>query len=188
MAINPELIYPSGRPYTPYQPTAGAAPSWQRVTDIPSLTTYPQTTQYPTTSQYAGLQPYTPTRTVPSASSPTYTSYAPTTRAPSYAPTTRAPSYSTASRAAAPIPYGSMSTWRPGEGEMPTMGELPEYATPEVDRARISELTELGMGAPMGKLREGLMGALRESRYSDNPMVRAMARKKALAGYGTGIR
>jgi hypothetical protein len=71
--------------------------------------------------------------------------------------------------------------------DFPTQGELPEYMLPEFDRSRVSELTELEMGAPLGRLRQGLNRALIEARYSDNPNVRALARKKALSGYGEGL-
>lgn len=71
--------------------------------------------------------------------------------------------------------------------DMPRMGAYPEYIMPEMDRSRISELTELSMGAPMGRLRQGLNRALIESRYSTNPNVRGLARKRALSGYGEGI-
>ena len=69
----------------------------------------------------------------------------------------------------------------------PTIGDMPAYNMPEMDRGRISELAELEMGAPMGRLRRGLNRSLIESRYSDNPNVRAASRKEALSGYGTGI-
>lgn len=73
------------------------------------------------------------------------------------------------------------------EYKTPEMGALPEYKAPEMDRARISELAELGMGAPMGRLKQGLNAALIESRYSTNPNIRNLSRKSALAGYGSGI-
>ena len=66
-------------------------------------------------------------------------------------------------------------------------GPMPEYMMPEIDRERISELTELGIGAPMGRLRQGLNRALLEARYSTNPNVRNLALKRALSGYGEGI-
>jgi len=71
--------------------------------------------------------------------------------------------------------------------DKPTMGEYPGYVQPEVDQARISELAEIGMGAPMGRLKRGLNSALIEARYSDNPTIRDLSRKSALEGYGSGI-
>jgi len=70
---------------------------------------------------------------------------------------------------------------------MPTMGALPTYNAPEMDRARISELAELSMGAPMGRLKQGLNRAMIEARYSNNPNIRNLARKSALSGYGSGV-
>jgi len=64
---------------------------------------------------------------------------------------------------------------------------MPEYGIPERDEGRISELKEKAMGVPMSRLRRALNRALVESRYSTNPIVRAQARKQALAGYGEGI-
>lgn len=136
------------------------------------------------TEDFSGIEPYTmPTETRKTTPSRT-SSYPTTTRTSAYTPSR---SYQTSTRQAAPIPYGSQSFWQPGKGAMPTMGALPEYTMPKMDRARIGELTELSMGAPMGRLKEGLNRALLEARYSTNPMVRAMARRQALSGYGGGI-
>lgn len=106
----------------------------------------------------------------------------------------------------APIPSASpafgtlaqrMGQSRPSGGEgyygMKSSGgiwskpKLPEYVAPKMDSARISELTEIGMGPALGKLRQGLDTALIESRYSRNPNVRALSKKSALSGYGTGL-
>ena len=115
--------------------------------------------------------------------STTMSNYPTTTRTSAYG---SSPSYS--GRQSSSLPYGTKSTWQPGEGNtMPVMGGLPAYNIPEMNRGRIGELTELGMGPGMGKLREGLSRALLESRYSTNPNVKAMGMKSALSGYGTGI-
>lgn len=166
----------------------------------------------PTTPDFGGIEPYRmPTETRGTAS--TRTSAYPTQTRTSAYPTRTSGSSSTQIGRAAPIPYGSQTSWQPyqetrdtGRGAypvgdpmpmptmgaypeylMPEMGALPQYEMPEMDRARIGELTELGMGAPMGRLKEGLSRALLEARYSTNPMVRAMARKQAMSGYGGGI-
>ncbi len=166
---------------------------------------------YPS-QDFGGIEPYRmPTETRSTAS--TRTSAYPTQTRTSAYPTRTSGSPSTQIGRAAPIPYGSQTSWQPyqetrdtGRGAypvgkpmamptmgtypeylMPEMGTLPQYEMPEMDRARIGELTELGMGAPMGRLKEGLSRALLEARYSTNPMVRAMARKAAMSGYGGGI-
>jgi len=71
--------------------------------------------------------------------------------------------------------------------DRPTMSAIPAYQKAEIDQGRISELQELAMGVPMGQSRRALNRAMIEARYSDNPNVRAMARKKALSGYGEAI-
>jgi len=71
--------------------------------------------------------------------------------------------------------------------ERPTMGAMPTYAAPKVSEKRLGELQRIAMGAPMARHRMGLSEALRKSGYSENPMVRAMEKEKALAGYGRGI-
>lgn len=119
----------------------------------------------------------------------------PSTTMSNYPTTTRPSSYGSSpsseksySGQLSSLPYGTKSTWQPGAGNtMPVMGGLPAYNLPEMNRGRIGELTELGMGPGMGKLREGLSRALLESRYSTNPNVKAMGMKSALSGYGTGI-
>lgn len=89
---------------------------------------------------------------------------------------------------AAPIPYGQRTTFEPATGiPKPTMGEFPEYMMPEIDRGRISELQELSMGAPMGKLRRGLSETALGARSIENPMVRAQMMRSLMSGYGTGI-
>jgi len=136
-------------------------------------------TPTPGSLDFSGIEPYT---------TPTSTSAKATAKAPAYPTTTTTSAYSPRKPYSTKTPYGSKTFWKPQTGAtVPTMGDLPEYMTPTMDRARISELTELGMGAPMGRLKEGLNRALLEARYSTNPMVRAMARKRALSGYGTGI-
>lgn len=97
------------------------------------------------------------------------------------------------SRSSSPTRYSSTkgsststTTFTP-TGIKPRIGALPSYALPKMDRGRISELTELGMGQPLGKLRRGLNRALIESRYSGNPNVRGLQKRQALSGFGTGI-
>lgn len=162
------------------------------------------------TPNFSGIERYTPET---KKTTPTRTPAYPTQTRTSAYPTRTSGSSSTQIGRAAPIPYGSQTSWQPyqetrdtGRGAypvgapmpmptmgaypeylMPEMGALPQYEMPEMDRARIGELTELGMGAPMGRLKEGLSRALLEARYSTNPMVRAMARKQAMSGYGGGI-
>jgi len=83
--------------------------------------------------------------------------------------------------------YSTTSTSFTPSRERPEYGDIPAYGMPERDEERISELREKAMGVPMSRLRRALNRALVESRYSTNPIVRAQARKQALAGYGQGI-
>lgn len=142
--------------------------------------------------QFGGITPYSPS---PVGSSPTKPYVDPLeeqrrhglaeARKPQNIQT---PTSSYSGGQASSIPYGKTSTWKPSpDVPMPTMGELPDYESPEFDEDRVSELTELGMGSQLGRLRRGLGMGMQEARYSDNPMVRAESRRRVLEGYGTGL-
>lgn len=200
MAINPELIYPSGRPYTPYQPTEGTTPSWQRVTDIPSLTTTPSYgggyAPQSDNELFGGISRFeaaTPKAAATRSARPMSTT-SPSSRYSSFM-TPQFMKYGGAGRSSGrttgtsrpQMPYGSMSFWQPGAGTTKPSYTAPTYTPPAFSQERVSELQEQLMGAPLGRLRRGLERSLTGSRYIENPAVRAMIEREALGGYGAGI-
>ena len=205
MASLAGLPTPSGGTYKPYVPTAGKPPSYQDKW-IPSLTTYPSYGTSPSynDSRFSGIAQYQPSPTQAPAPSP-----APLTSRPSPTAPTRQPTRRVRRGTQPQIPSGLMSYWQAPKTrpeytghphrksrwearyghlpEKPVMGELPKYMMPEFSQERISELQELAMGAPMGRLRRGLQQSLIGSRYIENPAVRAMIERETLGGYGAGI-
>lgn len=186
------LPTPGGGTYQPYIPTAGKTPSWD-------TSGYIGTPQYPSASippsgnvLFGGIGAYSETPKAPSTA-PTFADRQfpasktsgftiPRTIQPAKRATTSAPS----------LPYGSMTTWKPGKGAYGKGITKPTYATPTYkppafDQARISSLQEELMGAPMGQLRRGLQQSLVGSRYIENPNVRAMMERETMGGYGQGI-
>ena len=67
----------------------------------------------------------------------------------------------------------------------PPMGPMPEFKLPIRDEARIGSLTQKAAGPGMREMRKGLREAQR--RYYENPNVRRMTLRDAMAGYGMGI-
>ena len=70
-----------------------------------------------------------------------------------------------------------------GEG-MP-MGPAPELNLPEYDEDKVSTLTQKRAAPGIRRLREATRSAMSET--YDNPNVKKMTVKDALAGYGTGL-
>ena len=81
---------------------------------------------------------------------------------------------------------------RPGEaggygapGAAPTMGEAPVWQKPEYDEGKVSALTQKRAAPGVRRLRETTQQAM--SATYDNPNVKKMTVRDALAGYGTGL-
>lgn len=79
---------------------------------------------------------------------------------------------------------------RPGDsgsfgGEAPVMGEAPELNLPEYDERKVSALTQKRSASGVRRLRETTQRAMDQS--YDNPNVKKMTVRDALAGYGTGL-
>lgn len=82
--------------------------------------------------------------------------------------------------------------YRPGRdgqegsgGAAPTMGEAPELNLPEYDERKVSALTQKKSASGVRRLRETTQRAMDQS--YDNPNVKKMTVRDALAGYGTGL-
>ncbi len=67
----------------------------------------------------------------------------------------------------------------------PTMGPMPEFKLPVRDESRISSLTQKAAGPGLRELRKAMREA--QGRYYENPNVRRMTLRDAMAGYGMGI-
>ncbi len=67
----------------------------------------------------------------------------------------------------------------------PPMGPMPEFKLPQRDEARIGSLTQKAAGPGLRELRKGMREA--QGRYYENPNVRRMTLRDAMAGYGMGI-
>ena len=72
-----------------------------------------------------------------------------------------------------------------GDGAAPTMGEAPVLETPEYDEDKVSRLTQKRAAPGVRRLRETTQQAM--SATYDNPNVKRMTVRDALAGYGTGL-
>lgn len=70
-------------------------------------------------------------------------------------------------------------------GEAPTMGEAPVYEKPEYDEAKVSSLTQKRAAPGVRRLRETTQQAMGAT--YDNPNVKRMTVRDALAGYGSGL-
>ena len=75
----------------------------------------------------------------------------------------------------------------PTDGYMtaPTMGAMPTFNLPVRDEARIGSLTQKAAGPGLRELRKGMREA--QGRYYENPNVRRMTLRDAMAGYGMGL-
>lgn len=62
---------------------------------------------------------------------------------------------------------------------------LPEFKLPEYDQNRVQSLTELAAGPSMRKLRNQMREV--QGKYYENPNVKRMTLRDALAGYGLGL-
>lgn len=70
-------------------------------------------------------------------------------------------------------------------GGMPGTGEVPTLNLPEYDEEKVSGLTQKRAAPGVRKLREATRSAMSET--YDNPNVKKMTVRDALAGYGTGL-
>ena len=73
----------------------------------------------------------------------------------------------------------------PANIPVPQMGNLPEFKIPERDEARIRNLTQLAAAPGMRGLRNQIREA--QGRHYENPNVKRMTLRDALAGYGLGL-
>jgi len=67
----------------------------------------------------------------------------------------------------------------------PELPDAPTYTAPERDEGRVSQLMRQHAAPGIKKLRQAVMVA--SSRYYDNPNLRRMTLREALAGYGEGL-
>lgn len=75
-------------------------------------------------------------------------------------------------------------TWEPPEMDVPGL-DLPDFDAPEYDRRRVRQLTQEQAAPQIRKLRDTVQQAMASS--YENPNVRAMTLRDALAGYGLGL-
>jgi len=67
----------------------------------------------------------------------------------------------------------------------PVMGTMPTFNLPVRDEARIGSLAQKAAGPGLRELRKGMREA--QGRYYENPNVRRMTLRDAMAGYGMGL-
>ena len=67
----------------------------------------------------------------------------------------------------------------------PAMGPMPTFNLPVRDEARIGSLAQKAAGPGLRELRKGMREA--QGRYYENPNVRRMTLRDAMAGYGMGL-
>lgn len=67
----------------------------------------------------------------------------------------------------------------------PTMGPMPEFNLPVWDEGKIGSLAQKAAGPGLREMKKGLREA--QGRYYENPNVRRMTLRDAMAGYGMGI-
>jgi len=72
-----------------------------------------------------------------------------------------------------------------GGGGAPALGEAPKLEMPEYDEDKVSSLTQKRAAPAIRRLRETTQQAT--SGTYDNPNVKKMTVREALAGYGTGL-
>lgn len=70
-------------------------------------------------------------------------------------------------------------------GGAPTWGEMPTYEKPEYDESKVSAITQKRAAPGVRRLRETTQRAMGET--YENPNVKRMTVRSALAGYGTGL-
>jgi len=112
-------------------------------------------------------------------------------------PTPQAPSSSAPTMGSRPFftPSGGGGrvpgrTWGAGGQEggymtAPTMGPMPEFKLPTWDESKIASKTQRAAGPGLRELRKGMQEA--QGRYYENPNVRRMTLRDAMAGYGMGL-
>jgi len=67
----------------------------------------------------------------------------------------------------------------------PTMGPMPEFKLPTWDESKIESKAQRAAGPGLRELRKGMREA--QGRYYENPNVRRMTLRDAMAGYGMGL-
>jgi len=67
----------------------------------------------------------------------------------------------------------------------PSMGSMPEFKLPIWDESKIESKAQRAAGPGMRELRKGMREA--QGRYYENPNVRRMTLRDAMAGYGMGL-
>ena len=67
----------------------------------------------------------------------------------------------------------------------PVMGPMPEFKLPTWDESKISAKAQRAAGPGLRELRKGIQEA--QGRYYENPNVRRMTLRDAMAGYGMGL-
>lgn len=67
----------------------------------------------------------------------------------------------------------------------PTMGPMPEFKLPTWDESKIESKAQKAAGPGLRELRKGMREA--QGRYYENPNVRRMTLRDAMAGYGMGL-
>ena len=80
---------------------------------------------------------------------------------------------------------GEESSFGGSEGSAPAMGDAPVYEKPEYDEDKVSTLTQKRAAPGVRRLRETTQQAMGAT--YDNPNVKRMTVRDALAGYGTGL-
>lgn len=87
-----------------------------------------------------------------------------------------------------PSSTGRTTTQRnipPENVPIPQIGKLPEFKMPEWDENRISELTQQESAPDIRRLRQQVREV--QGKYYDNPNVKRMTLRDAMAGYGMGL-
>ena len=67
----------------------------------------------------------------------------------------------------------------------PVMGSMPTFNLPTWDESKIAAKTQRAAGPGLRELRKGMQEA--QGRYYENPNVRRMTLRDAMAGYGMGL-
>jgi len=79
---------------------------------------------------------------------------------------------------------GTTTSWIPS-GEMPQMGEIPEFETPEWNEEEITRLTQKRAAPGIRRLRSAIQQAM--GGVYESPQIKRMTLREALAGYGMGL-
>jgi len=91
----------------------------------------------------------------------------------------------TVSRAQIKPTGGVTTSYFQPKGAAPELGAYPKFAPPEWSEEEITALTQKKAAAPVRRLREAVQRAM--GQYYENPAVKSMSLREALAGYGMGL-